>query len=195
MMGKKTKSGVILFIKKFLFIAILAAVVVGILFGTWYFTGGGWLGGIPSTFKIAVDGTEYGKTFIIPNLYSGTEFQVKRLFGEDYALEISAAKDTGARLTVEDESFAWEETEADFNKGFMVELHKNGFTVSYESLESIIASATGYENFELTEGTSAELFLMTIKCANAEIEITFGVGVTVTEIELDRDQVVFGAIY
>ncbi len=181
--------------KNFVIVIVMLAIIAGLLFGAWYFTGGGWFGSIPSTFKIAVNGAEYGKDFTIHTLSSGTEFQVNRLFGEEYEVEITAAKDTGAELTVGEETIAWEEAETDFSKGFTIERSEDKFTVTYESLEDVIAKATGYEDFELKATTETKLFLMTVKCAHAEIGIKFGVGAAVTDIEFDRDQIIFGTEY
>ncbi len=189
----KKKSNVDTFVRSLVAVIAGAALLAGVLFIAWYFSGGGWFGGaIPSTFTVTMDEQEYSKSFTVNHLYSGTEFKIKTMFGEDYTVAITTAQGTGVTVTDGETQTKWEKLEGDFNKGFDIAKKDDGFIVRYESFDDILEQATELTDLELEGDTSVQLFVMTISCANSEINVSFGVGMNVSGIEFDKDHIIFG---
>lgn len=191
-MAKKRATGNTV-VKSIIVLILIVAALAAVCFCSWYFTGGGWLGGkVPPTFTVTVGEEEHSKSFSQQLLYSGTEFEVNRPFGEDYTIEIAATQTSNVMLQSGESTVKWSELKADFNKGFEIVKDGNRFTVNYTSFEDIVTKATGLEQFEISGETSDELFQMKITCAHAEMKINFGVSFPVEGIEIDPDHVIFG---
>ena len=112
-------------------------------------------------------------------LYPGDEIRVQSL--------------TGA--TEGAEPYTWHDLAGqDVTKGFTLTQTDLGFTVDYESFETIIAAVKGAD-VVIAEGAdlSGDMFDLVITMGETEYRFGFGIGLPVSGIELDPDHIIINA--
>ena len=130
-------------------------------------------------------------------IYPGDEIRVQSLTGAtEYDVRIEANAESGDfSFTVGAEPYTWHDLAGqDVTKGFTLTQTDLGFTVDYESFETIIAEVMGADVVIAEDADlSGDMFDLVITMGETEYRFGFGIGLPVSGIELDPDHIVINA--
>ena len=178
-------------------IAFLVLILLAVLgfagFGIAYVVTDGFGGKVP-TAVIMIEDDVYTESADGIALYPGDEVRVQSLTGAtQYDVRIEANAESGDfSFTVGAEPYTWHDLAGqDVTKGFTLTQTELGFTVDYESFETIIAAVKGAD-VAIAEGAdlSGDMFDLVITMGETEYRFGFGIGLPVSGIELDPDHIV-----
>lgn len=178
-------------------IAFLVLILLAVLgfagFGIAYVVTDGFGGKVP-TAVIMIEDDVYTESADGIALYPGDEVRVQSLTGAtEYDVRIEANAESGDfSFTVGAEPYTWHDLAGqDVTKGFTLTQTELGFTVDYESFETIIAAVKGAD-VAIAEGAdlSGDMFDLVITMGETEYRFGFGIGLPVSGIELDPDHIV-----
>lgn len=181
-------------------IAFLVLILLAVLgfagFGIAYVVTDGFGGKVP-TAVIMIEDDMYTESADGIALYPGDEIRVQSLTGAtEYDVRIEANAESGDfSFTVGAEPYTWHDLNGqDVTKGFTLTQTDLGFTVDYESFETIIAAVMGAD-VVIAEGAdlSGDMFDLVITMGETEYRFGFGIGLPVSGIELDPDHIVINA--
>lgn len=178
-------------------IAFLVLILLAVLgfagFGIAYVVTDGFGGKVP-TAVIMIEDDMYTENADGIAIYPGDEIRVQSLTGAtEYDVRIEANAESGDfSFTVGAEPYTWHDLAGqDVTKGFTLTQTDLGFTVDYESFETIIAAVKGAD-VVIAEGAdlSGDMFDLVITMGETEYRFGFGIGLPVSGIELDPDHIV-----
>lgn len=178
-------------------IAFLVLILLAVLgfagFGIAYVVTDGFGGKVP-TAVIMIEDDMYTASADGIAIYPGDEIRVQSLTGAtEYDVRIEANAESGDfSFTVGAEPYTWHDLAGqDVTKGFTLTQTDLGFTVDYESFETIIAAVKGAD-VVIAEGAdlSGDMFDLVITMGETEYRFGFGIGLPVSGIELDPDHIV-----
>lgn len=178
-------------------IAFLVLILLAVLgfagFGIAYVVTDGFGGKVP-TAVIMIEDDMYTESADGIALYPGDEIRVQSLTGAtEYDVRIEANAESGDfSFTVGAEPYTWHDLAGqDVTKGFTLTQTDLGFTLDYESFETIIAAVKGAD-VVIAEGAdlSGDMFDLVITMGETEYRFGFGIGLPVSGIELDPDHIV-----
>ena len=181
-------------------IAFLVLILLAVLgfagFGIAYVVTDGFGGKVP-TAVIMIEDDMYTESADGIALYPGDEIRVQSLTGAtEYDVRIEANAESGDfSFTVGAEPYTWHDLAGqDVTKGFTLTQTDLGFTVDYESFETIIAAVKGAD-VVIAEGAdlSGDMFDLVITMGETEYRFGFGIGLPVSGIELDPDHIIINA--
>ena len=173
--------------KKVLAVVLFLIVALSALGCAYYFTGG--FGGFGPTFSIDVGEDRFYKSGEGLYIKSGDEIRVNTLFGEEVEISILSGPDDFA-LELDAEPYKWQHLDGDYTKGFEIEQTEEGFTISYDSIQSVIEAVQG-RTVTITEGAQGDVFTLVVKLRASEIRLDFGVELPVTGVKISPDNVTF----
>lgn len=179
------------------FLVLILLTVLGFAgFGIAYVVTDGFGGKVP-TAVIMIEDDVYTESADGIALYPGDEVRVQSLTGAtQYDVRIEANAESGDfSFTVGAEPYTWHDLAGqDVTKGFTLTQTELGFTVDYESFETIIAAVKGAD-VAIAEGAdlSGDMFDLVITMGETEYRFGFGIGLPVSGIELDPDHIVINA--
>lgn len=178
-------------------IAFLVLILLAVLgfagFGIAYVVTDGFGGKVP-TAVIMIEDDMYTESADGIAIYPGDEIRVQSLTGAtEYDVRIEANAESGDfSFTVGAEPYTWHDLAGqDVTKGFTLTQTDLGFTLDYESFETIIAAVKGAD-VVIAEGAdlSGDMFDLVITMGETEYRFGFGIGLPVSGIELDPDHIV-----
>lgn len=178
-------------------IAFLVLILLAVLgfagFGIAYVVTDGFGGKVP-TAVIMIEDDMYTASADGIAIYPGDEIRVQSLTGAtEYDVRIEANAESGDfSFTVGAEPYTWHDLAGqDVTKGFTLTQTDLGFTLDYESFETIIAAVKGAD-VVIAEGAdlSGDMFDLVITMGETEYRFGFGIGLPVSGIELDPDHIV-----
>lgn len=181
-------------------IAFLVLILLAVLgfagFGIAYVVTDGFGGKVP-TAVIMIEDDMYTASADGIAIYPGDEIRVQSLTGAtEYDVRIEANAESGDfSFTVGAEPYTWHDLAGqDVTKGFTLTQTDLGFTLDYESFETIIAAVKGAD-VVIAEGAdlSGDMFDLVITMGETEYRFGFGIGLPVSGIELDPDHIVINA--
>lgn len=181
-------------------IAFLVLILLAVLgfagFGIAYVVTDGFGGKVP-TAVIMIEDDMYTESADGIAIYPGDEIRVQSLTGAtEYDVRIEANAESGDfSFTVGAEPYTWHDLAGqDVTKGFTLTQTDLGFTVDYESFETIIAAVKGAD-VVIAEGAdlSGDMFDLVITMGETEYRFGFGIGLPVSGIELDPDHIIINA--
>ncbi len=181
-------------------IAFLVLILLAVLgfagFGIAYVVTDGFGGKVP-TAVIMIEDDMYTESADGIALYPGDEIRVQSLTGAtEYDVRIEANAESGDfSFTVGAEPYTWHDLAGqDVTKGFTLTQTDLGFTLDYESFETIIAAVKGAD-VVIAEGAdlSGDMFDLVITMGETEYRFGFGIGLPVSGIELDPDHIIINA--
>ena len=181
-------------------IAFLVLILLAVLgfagFGIAYVVTDGFGGKVP-TAVIMIEDDMYTASADGIAIYPGDEIRVQSLTGAtEYDVRIEANAESGDfSFTVGAEPYTWHDLAGqDVTKGFTLTQTDLGFTVDYESFETIIAAVKGAD-VVIAEGAdlSGDMFDLVITMGETEYRFGFGIGLPVSGIELDPDHIIINA--
>lgn len=181
-------------------IAFLVLILLAVLgfagFGIAYVVTDGFGGKVP-TAVIMIKDDMYTESADGIALYPGDEVRVQSLTGAtEYDVRIEANAESGDfSFTVGAEPYTWHDLAGqDVTKGFTLTQTGLGFTVDYESFETIIAAVKGADVAIAEDADlSGDMFDLVITMGETEYRFGFGIGLPVSGIELDPDHIVINA--
>lgn len=176
--------------KTILVVILVAVLGVGVVGVTYICTDG--FGGKAKTLIVTIGNDVYDQNAEGLTLFPDTQVRLTSLTGSgSYSVTVRATAQKGSfSFMVGNERYEWTDVEGkDFTKGFRFENTAQGFNLSYDNLESILAS--GFSESVTVEELSQtiDMFEMEIVCGKGKLVFGFSVGLPVTGIELDKDQV------
>lgn len=176
--------------KTILVVILVAVLGVGVVGVTYICTDG--FGGKAKTLIVTIGNDVYDQNAEGLTLFPDTQVRLTSLTGSgNYSVTVRATAQKGSfSFMVGNERYEWTDIEGkDFTKGFRFENTAQGFNLSYDNLESILAS--GFSESVTVEELSQtiDMFEMEIVCGKGKLVFGFSVGLPVTGIELDKDQV------
>lgn len=178
-------------------IAFLVLILLAVLgfagFGIAYVVTDGFGGKVP-TAVIMIEDDMYTESADGIAIYPGDEIRVQSLTGAtEYDVRIEANAESGDfSFTVGAEPYTWHDLAGqDVTKGFTLTQTELGFTVDYESFETIIAAVKGTDVVIAEDADlSGDMFDLVITMGETEYRFGFGIGLPVSGIELDPDHIV-----
>ena len=178
-------------------IAFLVLILLAVLgfagFGIAYVVTDGFGGKVP-TAVIMIEDDMYTESADGIASYPGDEIRVQSLTGAtEYDVRIEANAESGDfSFTVGAEPYTWHDLAGqDVTKGFTLTQTELGFTVDYESFETIIAAVKGTDVVIAEDADlSGDMFDLVITMGETEYRFGFGIGLPVSGIELDPDHIV-----
>lgn len=181
-------------------IAFLVLILLAVLgfagFGIAYVVTDGFGGKVP-TAVIMIEDDMYTASADGIAIYPGDEIRVQSLTGAtEYDVRIEANAESGDfSFTVGAEPYTWHDLAGqDVTKGFTLTQTDLGFTVDYESFETIIAEVMGADVVIAEDADlSGDMFDLVITMGETEYRFGFGIGLPVSGIELDPDHIVINA--
>ena len=181
-------------------IAFLVLILLAVLgfagFGIAYVVTDGFGGKVP-TAVIMIEDDMYTESADGIAIYPGDEIRVQSLTGAtEYDVRIEANAESGDfSFTVGAEPYTWHDLAGqDVTKGFTLTQTDLGFTVDYESFETIIAAVMGADVVIAEDANlSGDMFDLVITMGETEYRFGFGIGLPVSGIELDPDHIVINA--
>ena len=172
---------------------VLLAVLAFAGFGIAYVVTDGF-GGRAPTAVIMIGDDMYTASADGLAIYPGDEIRVQSLTGSSqYEVRIEADAEHGDfAFTAGAEPYTWHDLAGrDVTQGFTMTQTDVGFTLEYESFETIISAVLGTdvviaEDADLT----GDKFCMVVTLGETEYTFGFGIGLPVSGIELDPDHII-----
>lgn len=147
-----------------------------------------------SAITVAFDGATYTQDAEGLFIYPETEIKVTSKSGDGgYTVKITATSEwKDFDYIVGAEPYKWSNMDgADFTEQFKMKKTQEGFILSYESVQAVIAGYYSHTvHFPEEFDYSGSLFKMEIKSGTSKLTLAFGLGVTATGIEFDKTQIV-----
>lgn len=181
-------------------IAFLVLILLAVLgfagFGIAYVVTDGFGGKVP-TAVIMIEDDMYTESADGIAIYPGDEIRVQSLTGAtEYDVRIEANAESGDfSFTVGAEPYTWHDLAGqDVTKGFTLTQTNLGFTVDYESFETIIAAVMGADVVIAEDANlSGDMFDLVITMGETEYRFGFGIGLPVSGIELDPGHIIINS--
>ena len=181
-------------------IAFLVLILLAVLgfagFGIAYVVTDGFGGKVP-TAVIMIEDDMYTENADGIAIYPGDEIRVQSLTGAtEYDVRIEANAESGDfSFTVGAEPYTWHDLAGqDVTKGFTLTQTDLGFTVDYESFETIIAAVKGTDVVIAEDADlSGDMFDLVITMGETEYRFGFGIGLPVSGIELDPGHIIINS--
>lgn len=181
-------------------IAFLVLILLAVLgfagFGIAYVVTDGFGGKVP-TAVIMIEDDMYTESADGIAIYPGDEIRVQSLTGAtEYDVRIEANAESGDfSFTVGAEPYTWHDLAGqDVTKGFTLTQTDLGFTVDYESFETIIAAVMGADVVIAEDANlSGDMFDLVITMGETEYRFGFGIGLPVSGIELDPGHIIINS--
>lgn len=181
-------------------IAFLVLILLAVLgfagFGIAYVVTDGFGGKVP-TAVIMIEDDMYTESADGIAIYPGDEIRVQSLTGAtEYDVRIEANAESGDfSFTVGAEPYTWHDLAGqDVTKGFTLTQTDLGFTVDYESFETIIAAVMGADVVIAEDANlSGDMFDLVITMGETEYRFGFGIGLPVSGIEIDPGHIIINS--
>lgn len=181
-------------------IAFLVLILLAVLgfagFGIAYVVTDGFGGKVP-TAVIMIEDDMYTASADGIAIYPGDEIRVQSLTGAtEYDVRIEANAESGDfSFTVGAEPYTWHDLAGqDVTKGFTLTQTDLGFTVDYESFETIIAAVMGADVVIAEDANlSGDMFDLVITMGETEYRFGFGIGLPVSGIEIDPGHIIINS--